>query len=55
METIDTQEYYGGTYPSMPDPDEHEYEDFDYGDYIDYYYEMEKDRILMASIERDDN
>lgn len=51
---IDTEEYYGGKYPSPPEPDEHEYEEFDYGDYIDYCYEMEKDRIIMAALERED-
>ena len=50
----DTSEYYGGTYLSPPEPDEPEWENFDYGDYIDHCYELEKDRILMASLEKED-
>lgn len=50
---METQEYYGGTYPSPEEYDYEEYEDFDYGDYIDYVYEREKDKILMASLDKE--
>ena len=50
---FDTEEYYGGTYPS-PFEDE-EQEDFDYGAYIDYCYENYKDNMLMKEMEEDNN
>lgn len=47
---IDTNEYYGGTYPS-PYEDMEEREDFDYGDYIDYVYESYKDEMMVREME----
>lgn len=49
---FDTEEYYGGTYPSPYEEDEDEREEeFDYGDYIDYCYECYKDEMLMRGVE----
>ena len=51
---FDTEEYYGGTYPS-PLEDEEMEKDFDYGAYIDYCYENYKDSLLMKGMEEDSN
>ena len=52
---FDTEEYYGGTYPSPYEDDEDEREEeFDYGDYIDYYYDSFKEEMLMRGVEDND-
>ena len=52
---FDTSEYYGGTYPSPYEDEDEREEDFDYGDYIDYCYELYKDRLLEQEWEERNN
>lgn len=51
---FDTEEYYGGCYDSPEEFEEEDEEEFDMGDYIDYYYDSFKEEMLMRGVDNNE-